>query len=115
MRDVERRRLAEQRRDLLCQRFVQIAELTACLEPLHELGRRADADVAHDECFLEPLPVSVVSGVERRGRELARERAPRFRQRVTQAREHAAAFFRRRCAALIAEELLPRARHRARA
>src|SRR3954468_6117460 len=30
--------------------------------PPHELGRRADADVAGDEPLLEPLPVRVVAG-----------------------------------------------------
>ena len=90
--DVEDRRLAEELGHLLGQRRVQIRELAAGLEPPHELGGGADADVAGDERLLEPLPVGVVAGIERgRRRELARERSARLGERVAQPREEPAA------------------------
>ena len=90
--DVEDRRLAEELGHLLRERRVQIRELAARLEPAHELGGRADADVARDQRLLEPLPVGVVAGVERRRRgELAGQRPARLRERVAQPREEPAA------------------------
>ena len=59
----------KQRRDLLRERLVQVAELAARLEPPDELGRRAHADVAGDQRLLEPLPG--------RGRRPGRTRRPR--------------------------------------
>ena len=88
---VERRRLAEKRRDLVRERFAEIAELAARLEPLHELRRRRHADVGLDQRLLEPLPREVVAGIERRDRDLLRERAPRLRERLAQPREPAGA------------------------
>jgi hypothetical protein len=76
VRDVENRRLAEQLGHLLRERRVQIRKLTARFEPAHELGGRAHADIARDQRFLEPLPVGVVTGIERRSRrELSGQRA----------------------------------------
>ena len=92
VRDVEDRRLAEELGHLLGERRVEIRELAARLEPPHELGGGADADVAGDERLLEPLPVRVVAGIERgRRHDLAGERAARLRERVAQPREEAAA------------------------
>ena len=85
--DVQRRGLAEQRCELLGERLVQVGEVLASLQSAHELGRRAHADVGTDQRLLEPLPRRVVTGIERRGRELGRERAPALRERVAQARE----------------------------
>ena len=62
----ERRRLAEERLDLLDEGVLEIAGDPARLEPPHELGRRRDADVASDQRLLEPLPRLVVGRVERR-------------------------------------------------
>ena len=91
--DVEDRGRSEQLGHLLGERLVEIRQLAAALEPPHELGGGANADVAGDERLLEPLPVRVVAGVERgRRHELAGERAPRLRERVAQPREEATAF-----------------------
>ena len=90
--EVEHRRLAKQLRRLLREGRVQVRELPARLEPPHELGGCAHADVAGDQRLLEPLPVGVVARVERRcGGELAGERPARLRERVAQPREEAAA------------------------
>ena len=89
--NVEDRSLAEELGYLLGQRRVQVRELATRLEPPHELGRGADADVAGDERLLELLPVGVVPRVEGgRRRELARERSARLRERVAQPREEPA-------------------------
>ena len=66
-------------------------ELVAGLEPAHELGGRAHADVALDQRLLEPLPVLVVAGIEGRRGELAGERAAALAERVAQAPEEAVA------------------------
>ena len=106
------RRLAEERRDLLCERCVQVAELAARLEPPHELRRRGHADVALDQRLLEPLPVRRVARVERRGRDLADERAPRLRERVAQPREHAGLLLLALGSRIgLAEKLSPAPRH----
>ena len=60
--DVERRRLAEQRGDLLGERGLQLGQVLARLEPADQLGRRAHADVGVDQRLLEPLPRRVVLG-----------------------------------------------------
>ena len=88
---VQRSRLAEHLGDLLRERGVQVGQLVASLEPAHELGGRADADVALDQRLLEPLPVLVVAGIEGRGGELARERAAALAERVAQPAEEAVA------------------------
>jgi hypothetical protein len=81
--NVEDRRLAEELRHLLREGGVQIRELSARFEPPHELRGGPDADVTGDQRLLEPFPVRVVAGIERRRRgELARERPARFRERV---------------------------------
>jgi hypothetical protein len=53
---VDARRVTEERRHLLGERLVQVADVTARLQALDELGRRRHADVAGDQRFLEPLP-----------------------------------------------------------
>ena len=109
MREVERRRLAEQRGDLVG----KVGDTAARLEPLHELGRRADANVAGDQRLLEPLPIEVVARIERDRGDLARERAARLRERVTQAGEEPPALLLRlgRSASL-AQQFPPTPRHR---
>ena len=83
--------LAEHLGDLLRERAVQVGQVVAGLEPAHELGGRADADVALDQRLLEPLPVLVVAGIEGRGGELAGESAAALAERVAQAAEEAVA------------------------
>ena len=61
----ERRRLAEERLDLLDERILEAAGDAARLEAPHELGRRRNSDVAADQSLLEPLPRLVVARVER--------------------------------------------------
>ena len=112
--DVQRRRLAEQRRDLLRERVAEIAELAARLEPPHELRRRGHADVGLDQRFLEPLPREIVAGIERGDRDLLGERAARLRERVAQAREPARALLLRLGRGIgLAQQLRPASRHRA--
>ena len=111
---VQDRRLAEERRDFLDERCVQVTELATRLEPAHELGGRGDADVAHDQRFLEPLPVRRVPRVERCGRNLADEGAPRLRERVAEPREHAGLLLLQLGSRIgLAEKLSPAPRHRA--
>ena len=81
---------AEELLDLLRERLAEVAHLAAGLEPPHDLGRRADADVAVDERLLEPLPGLLVAGVERAGDDLCRQRAAALRERVAQPAEEAA-------------------------
>ena len=110
VREVERRRLTEQRGDLVG----QVADPAARLEPLHELGRRADADIAGDECLLEPLPVGLVGGIERHHgrRDLARERPARLRERVTETGEEPSALLLRLGhGASLAQQFPPAPRH----
>ena len=110
--DLERRRLSEERGELLRERSIQVGEVRTALEPLHELGRRAHADVGANQRLLEPLPGRVVTGIERRGRKLGRERAPALRERVAQAREQSGAILLGLwLCVLLAEELAPRSRH----
>src|SRR5262249_20169612 len=99
-------------RDLLRERLVEVAELLTLLEPSHELGGRADADVALDQRLLEPLPGGVVLRVECRDDDLLGERAPGARQRVPQPPDEAALRLLRLVRPLgIAEELSPAPRH----
>src|SRR2546430_2632512 len=84
---VESRRVAEEARDPLCQRGVEIDGVGTSLEPSHELGRRGDADVRTDQRFLEPLPRVGVAWIERRRRELGGESPPAPRERITKPRE----------------------------
>ena len=107
--DVQRRRLAEQLRDLLRERLAEIAELAAGLEPANELGGGAHADVAADQRLLEPLPVLLVARIEGSRGELAGERAAALPERIAQTAEESGALL----LALprpvgIAEELCPR-------
>ena len=88
---VQRAGLAEHLGDLLRERAVQVGQVVAGLEPAHELGGRADADVALDQRLLEPLPVLVVAGIEGRGGQLAGESAAALAERVAQAAEEAVA------------------------
>ena len=110
--EVDARRLSEERRHLLRQGLVQVADVAARLEAPDELGRRRDADVAGDQRLLEPLPRRRVARVECGGRELLRERAAAAAERVAQAREQTRALL----AALpvgtvVAEQLSPGACH----
>ena len=87
--DGQRARLAEHRRRLLDERLDQIADDAPRLEPLDELGGGGDSDVRRDQRLLEPLPGLVVGGIERRGRELAGQRAAALAERVAQLPEEA--------------------------
>ena len=89
LRQVQRARVAEELGDLLRERVAEVAELAAGLEPAHELGGRAHADVALDQRLLEPLPGLLVAGVEGGGGELACERAAALAERVAQPAEEA--------------------------
>ena len=64
-----------------------VGAFAACLEPLHELGCRRNADVGRDQRFLEALPCLVVGGVEGRRGELVGERAAALAERVAQPTE----------------------------
>ena len=86
-RDVECARIAEQLCDLLRERLAEVAERAARLEPAHELGGRAHADVGLDQRLLEPLPRELVARVEGGRGDLLGERAARLRERVAEARE----------------------------
>ncbi len=111
VREVERRRLAEKRGDLVG----KVGDPAARLEPLHELGRRADADVAGDQRLLEPLPVGLIARIERHHRrgDLARERAARLRERVAQpGEEPTALLLRLGRSAVLAQQFPPAPRHR---
>ena len=111
---VERRRLAEERRDLVRERIAELAELAARLQPLHELRRRRNPDVGLDQRLLEPLPREVVSRLECGDRDLLGERAARLRQRVAQAGEHpCAGFLALRLGTGLPQQLRPASRHRA--
>jgi hypothetical protein len=70
--DAEHRRFAEQRADLLRERAVEIADIAARLQPSHELGGRAHADVRTDQRLFQPLPRELVTGIEGRRRKLLR-------------------------------------------
>src|SRR6266852_1964786 len=85
--DVESRRLAEEARDHLCQRGVEVDKVRTSLEPSHELGRRGDADVGADQRLFEPLPRGVVTWIEGRRRELGSESRAALRERITKPRE----------------------------
>ncbi len=91
VRDVERRRLAEQRGDLLRERGLQLGQVLPRLEAANQLRRRPDADVGVDERLLEPLPRGVVLRVERGDLQLLGERAARLAERLAQPPEDAAA------------------------
>jgi hypothetical protein len=67
VREVERRRLAEERGDLLREGRIQLGEILARLEPADQLGGRPYADVGVDQRFLEPLPRGIVTLASRRG------------------------------------------------
>src|SRR5204862_3731586 len=62
--DVQRSGVSEKRSNLVGKGLSEIAELSARLEPLHELCGRAHADVGLDQRLLEPLPGEVVARVE---------------------------------------------------
>ena len=55
-------------------------EQRVILQPPHDLGRRADADVAVDERLLEPLPGLLVAGIEGARRDLGRQRTATLRE-----------------------------------
>ena len=112
MVDVERRRLAEERGDLLRQRSVQLGELLARLEPADQLCRRAHADVGVDQRFLEPLPRRIVPRVERSRLQLLGERPPRLAERVAQPAEEPAPVVRGLDRAVgVLQQLGPASRH----
>ena len=68
--DDERRRLAEQRCDLLRERLAEVVELAARLEPAHELGRRAARRRRRGSAPPRAAPRPLVGRVEGGGREL---------------------------------------------
>ena len=82
--ECERRRVAEERLDLVDERVFEVAGHSPSLEPANELGGRRDADVAPDQRLLEPLPRLVVGGVESR-RLRARRSARRGSSRASRA------------------------------
>ena len=94
---------AEQRLDLLGERLTEVGQLTARLEPPHDLGRRRHADISVDQRLLEPLPRLLVAGSKPR-RELGRQRPPALRERVAQPPEET------RLLGLVAQPVAPRRR-----
>ena len=107
----ERRRIAEERLDLLHERVLEPARHSARLEPLDELRRRGNADVAADERLLETLPRLVVGGLERGRGELGGKRAPALGERLAHAPEEARALGLVGLCELIAEKLGPGVAH----
>ena len=101
--DVERRRLAEERGDLLGERRLQLGQVLPRLEAADQLGGRAHADVGVDQRLLEPLPRGVVVRVERRDLQLLGERPPRLAERLAQPPEDAAPLL----GALLLRRLVP--------
>ena len=91
VRDVERRRLTEERGDLLRERARELAQVLPRLEAPDQLRGRAHADVRVDQRLLEPLPRRVVLGIERRDDDLLGERTARLAERLAQAAEETAA------------------------
>ena len=87
----ERRRLAEEKLDLLRERVGQRPELTTRLEPAHELGRGRDPDIAANQRLFETLQCFIVSRIERDGDELLRQRPTALAERIPQPREEALA------------------------
>ena len=113
--ELEARRRTEERRDLVRERRVQVAELLPLLEPPDKLRGRAHADVALDQRLFEPFPRRVVGRIERCDGELLGQRAPGARERLAQApHESASRLFRLVRSLGVAEELRPAARHGAR-
>ncbi len=108
----ERGRVAEEQLDLFCQRLAEVVQVAAGLEPPHDLGRRANADVAVDERLLEPLPGLLVAGVERSCRDLGGQRPAALRERVAQPAEEAGALRLVLRGRLVTEQLCPGSRHR---
>ena len=96
---------AEQRLDLLRERLAQVSELAPGLEPAHELGRRADADVAVDQRLLEAFPASSSAASNVAGHDLGRQRAATLRERVAEPAEEAGALGLVGRGRLVAEEL----------
>ena len=112
VRDVERRRLAEQGGDLLRERGLQLGQVLPRLEAADQLGRRPDADVGVDQRLLETLPRGVVLRVERGDLQLLGQRAARLAERLAQPPEDAAALLRallRRSG--VTQQLCPASRH----
>jgi hypothetical protein len=113
VRQVERAGLAEHLGDLLRERGTEVAELVARLQPSHELGGRAHADVAVDQRLLEPLPVLVRARIEGRGSELPGQCAPALAERVAQPAEEPLLLLGRFLRAFrVAQQLCPASRHR---
>ena len=106
-RERERRCVAEERLDLLDERVLEPAGDAASLEPAHELRGRRDTDIAADERLLEPFPRLVVGRIERRRRQLGRQRPPALRQRVAHATEEPCPLGLVRLRDLVAEKLGP--------
>ena len=110
---VQRSRLAQHLGDLLRERPIEVGQVVASLQPAHELGGGADADVALDQRLLEPLPVLVVPGIEGRGGELARERPTALAERVAQPSEEAVLLLGGLLRPVrVAQQLCPASRHR---
>ena len=84
---VESRRVTQECRDLFRQCGVEIDQIRTSFEPPDELGRRRHADIGSDQRFLEPLPRSGVTWIERRRRELCSEGRAALRERVAKPRE----------------------------
>src|SRR5262249_42786371 len=110
--EVDARRLAEEVGDFVGERLVKVRQVAARLEPADELSGRGDADVAGDQRLLEPLPRGGVAGIESRGGDLLRERAPTSAEGVAKAREEAGPLLARfGVRHAVAEQLSPGPRH----
>src|SRR5262249_4591642 len=111
--EAEPARLAQQSRSFLGQRLVEIAELGACLEPAHELGRGGNPHVGGDQRLLPPLPRRPLRRIECGRGDLLGQRPAALAERVAQTREEATGLGARlRIAAVsVAEQLRPRAAH----
>jgi hypothetical protein len=107
----KRRRVAEERRDLLDQRLLEVTGDAARLQPPHELRGGGNADVAANERLLEPLPGFVVGRVEGGGRELGGERLSALRERLAHPAEEPDLLRLVGGRDLVAEELGPRVAH----
>ena len=110
VREVERRRLAEQCLDLLGERMLQAVEVAARLEPAHELDRRGHANVGGEQGLLEALRL-VVDGSNSAAASCSAS-ARRLFERLAEAREQAGALLRVDLGLrLVAQQLRPRPRH----
>ncbi len=84
---VERRRFAEQIRDLFRQGGGEVGDVLPPFEPLHERGRRGYAHVGTNQSLFETLPRGLVARIECCGGELGGQRLAAFRERIAETRK----------------------------